>query len=114
MRGENPDLASEPAAQALKKGPETAVNLNNYGITRLRAGDVAAARDAFARAIAIDPALPGPYYNLALMERHYRFDEPAARHWLELYRRRSNDDPDGMFAGAASSAADTARGGTDR
>jgi Tfp pilus assembly protein PilF len=111
LRGDHPDEASGPAAEALKHGPETAVNRNNYGITRLRAGDVDGARAAFERAIEIDPALPGPYYNLALLERHYRFDERAASRWLELYRKRSNDDPDGMFASSPEPAeADTTRG----
>jgi Tfp pilus assembly protein PilF len=97
LRGETPDRADEAAARALKQGPETAVNRNNFGITRLRAGDVEGARASFERAIELDPALPGPYYNLALLEKHYRFDERAAAKWLALYRERSNDDPDGLF-----------------
>jgi tetratricopeptide (TPR) repeat protein len=114
LRGAEPDRAAEPAVQALKRGPETAVNRNNYGITRLRAGDVEQAREAFERAIEIDPALPGPYYNLALLERHYRFDEPKAQRWLDRYRRLSNDDPDGMLATPAATEAATATRDTTR
>ncbi len=97
LRGDSPDQATDPATRALKQGKESAVNRNNFGITRLRAGDVEGALESFTRAIELDPALPGPYYNLALLERHYRFDERAAARWLALYRERSNDDPDGLF-----------------
>jgi tetratricopeptide (TPR) repeat protein len=98
LRGENPDSAEALAGEALKQNPGSAVNHNNYGITRLRAGDLPAARQAFLAAVDVDPGLPGPYYNLAILEKFYVFDEEAAAEWFRLYRERSLDDPDGLFA----------------
>jgi tetratricopeptide (TPR) repeat protein len=98
LRGLGPDAAADPAARALKQDSDSAVNRNNFGITRLRAGDVEEAEKSFQRAIEIDPALPGPYYNLALLEKFYRLDAAAAARWLALYKERSSDDPDGVFA----------------
>jgi len=98
LRGDQPGAASDLARAALDDDPHSAVNQNNYGITRLRAGDPKAARTAFLKAIEIDPKLPGPYYNLAILERFYVFDEEAAGRWLEAYRQRASDDPDNLFA----------------
>ena len=97
LRGEKPEAATEMARAALDDDPRSAVNQNNYGITQLRAGDPKAARSAFLRAIEIDPKLPGPYYNLAILERFYMFDEEAATRWLKEYRERASEDPDGLF-----------------
>ena len=69
---------------------------NNFGITKLRAGDVRAAREAFLAAIELDAKLPGPYYNLAILEQFYTFDEPAARRWFDAYWQRAKDDPDSL------------------
>jgi tetratricopeptide (TPR) repeat protein len=96
LRSASPDSAAEPAEDAVKKAPRSAVNQNNYGITRLRAGDLDGAQRAFATAIEIDPSLPGPYYNLAILEKYYRFDDDAAAKWFRLYGARSQDDPDGL------------------
>lgn len=97
LRGERPDSALRPAREALELGPASAVHRNNYGITRLKAGDVEGARRAFLGAIERDPALPGPYYNLAILERFYRLDETASSRWLGEYRKRSQEDPDGLL-----------------
>jgi tetratricopeptide (TPR) repeat protein len=96
LRGEAPDSAAAPALDALRRGGRTAVNLNNFGITRLRAGDLDAARRAFGDAIARDPSLPGPYYNLAILEKYYRFDDVAAARRFAAYWERSHDDPDSL------------------
>ncbi|HKQ57434.1 MAG TPA: tetratricopeptide repeat protein [Candidatus Eisenbacteria bacterium] len=101
LRGDTPGAAAEMAREALDEDPRSAANQNNYGITRLRAGDPKAARSAFQRAIEIDPKLPGPYYNLAILERFYMFDEEAASRWLSEYRKRATDDPDNLFAPVA-------------
>jgi tetratricopeptide (TPR) repeat protein len=97
LRGENRETAAELASEAVDHDPNSAANQNNHGIARLRAGDVKAARKAFLRAIELDPRLPGPYYNLVILERHYLFDEQAAAKWLAAYRERASEDPDGLF-----------------
>jgi tetratricopeptide (TPR) repeat protein len=96
LRTAQPDSATELAAAAVRETPRSAVSQNNYGVTRLRAGDVEAARRAFLEAIELDAALPGPYYNLAILEKYYVFDETAATRWFRLYWERSHDDPDGL------------------
>jgi tetratricopeptide (TPR) repeat protein len=96
LKGDAPDSAGPLAAAAVKENPKSAANQNNYGITRLRAGDLDGARRAFRSAIDIDPRLPGPYYNLAILERFYAMDDGAAARWFSLYRQRSSDDPDGL------------------
>jgi tetratricopeptide (TPR) repeat protein len=105
LRGDQADSAGALARAVLRQDPNNAVSLNNYGITRLRAGDHEAARRAFLDAIGRDPALPGPYYNLAILERFYARDDSAATAWFQRYWKRSHDDPDslhGTFAERAS------------
>jgi tetratricopeptide (TPR) repeat protein len=96
LRGDHPEQAHELAAASLAADPDHAVNQNNFGVTRLRAGDVDAAERAFRRAIEVDPNRPGPYYNLAILHRFYRLDDDEAARWFALYRQRSNADPDGL------------------
>jgi len=96
LRGASPDSATDLANQALHDAPKSAVSQNNFGITRLRAGDPAGARRAFLSAIEIDPRLPGPYYNLAILDKFYALDDEQASHWYKLYRDRAADDPDGL------------------
>lgn len=104
LRSEAPDGASAPALAALQKGDPSAVNYNNYGITQLRAGDPGGARTSFLRAMDINPDLPGPYYNMAILEKYYLLNDAAAARWFRMYRERSLEDPDGLvdvFAGKA-------------
>jgi len=103
LRGDHPEAATALAKEALDDNPRSAANQNNYGITRLRAGDPKAARDAFLRAIDLDPRLPGPYYNLSIVERFFFFNEEAATRWLKAYRERSSEDPDNLFGPVARS-----------
>ncbi|HTR97636.1 MAG TPA: tetratricopeptide repeat protein [Candidatus Acidoferrales bacterium] len=98
LRGESPDSAAGPAKDAVRRDSRSAVNQNNFGITRLRAADPDGARKAFMAAIARDPDLPGPYYNLAILEKFYRLDDAAAAHWYAEYARRSQADPDSLAA----------------
>ena len=96
LRGSDPAPASALAEWAVYDEPHSAVTQNNYGITKLRAGDPKAARKAFEEAIKLDPKLPGPYYNLAILEKFYAFDDAAAANWFKKYRERANDDPDNL------------------
>lgn len=97
LRGDQPDSAAAPAAAAVRTDPHSAVNQNNYGITRLRAGDPVAARHAFLSAIERDPDLPGPYYNLAILEKYYLFQDDDASRWFDAYWTRSHADPDSLY-----------------
>jgi Tfp pilus assembly protein PilF len=78
----------------VRDDPKSGACRNNYGITRLRAGDPAAAREALQAAIQIDPRLPGPYYNLAILEKYYALDDAAAERSFGQYWERSHADPD--------------------
>ena len=96
VRGADADSALTATERALRAGPESAALRNNRGIALLRAGDAEAARAEFARAIALDPARPGPYYNLAILERFYRMDTDAAKRWFQEAWSRSHADPDSL------------------
>ena len=112
LRGHQPEAADRLALAALKRDEKSAVNQNNYGITLLRAGDVEAAQAAFQKALELDGRLPGPYYNLAILEKYYRLDDDAAARWMASYRKLSTADPDGLFEefGIAEGAAQPAGG----
>jgi len=96
LRGETPDEATELSRWVLDRDPKNAVNLNNRGITLLRAGDAEAARRTFLEAIERDAKRAGPYYNLAILEKFYLLDDAAAARWYAAYRERSQADPDGL------------------
>lgn len=98
LRGSAPDSAAGLAEEALRRNSKSAVSRNNAGIAKLRAGDVEGARRAFESAIERDASLPGPYYNLAILEKYYRLDDSAAGLWFAQYWNRSHDDPDGLNA----------------
>jgi len=95
--------AADLASQAVWNDARSAVNQNNWGIIRLKAGDPNNARKAFLKAIELDPKLAGPYYNLALLEKYWMLDDQAAADWFTKYRDRSSDDPDGMAEALARS-----------
>jgi len=108
LRGAAPDSAAALAERAAHEHPRSAADRNNLGIARLRAGDTAGARAAFLDAIRLDATLAGPYYNLAILDKFYRFDDDAAARWYAEYRARSNDDPDGLARVFAAPAAGVA------
>jgi tetratricopeptide (TPR) repeat protein len=110
LRGNHPETAAAPATAAVDDDPRSAANQNNYGITRLRAGDPAAARIAFLKAIELDPKLPGPYYNLAILEKFYLFDDEHAARWFKAYRDRDQSDPDSLAQAFAKSDAHATAG----
>jgi len=88
--------AAELARAAAHDHPKSAACQNNYGVARLKVGDATGARKAFMKAIELDPARPGPYYNLAILEKYYALDDEAAAKWFARFRERSSDDPDGL------------------
>lgn len=90
------DSAAALVREAVHADGRSAANRNNEGLVKLRAGDVEGARRALLAAIERDPQLPGPYYNLAILEKFYVFDDEAAARWFRLYRDRATDDPDGL------------------
>lgn len=95
--------AAERALQADEQAPEA---LNNQGIALLVRGDPENARIRFEQAHALDPDLPGPLYNLAIVEQFYFFREEKARAWFDLYLERSDLDPDGLKSVLAPSRAE--------
>jgi hypothetical protein len=46
------------------------------------------------RAHEIDPDLPGPLYNLAILEEFYLMNHEEAASWFERYWSLSQEDPD--------------------
>ena len=98
VRGGTADSAARLTEDALRAAPESAANHNNRGIALLRSADPDAAAFEFERAIALDPALPGPWYNLAILERWYRLDPVAAAQRFQQYWTRSHADPDSLYA----------------
>ena len=95
--------ASDLAGATVWNDSKSAANQNNFGITRLKAGDPKGARKAFLRAIELEPAMAGPYYNLALLEKYWMLDDEAAAKWFAQYQKRSSDDPDGLADALAKS-----------
>jgi len=95
LRGDS-FAAAEAVARHALQARESASNHNNLGIALLYAGKPEEARESFLAARERDPALPGPLYNLAIVDRFYRFDEAAARDWFRRYRELSDEDPDGL------------------
>lgn len=95
LRGGSFDRSEDVARRAVKAA-DTASNRNNLGIALLYAGKPEEAREAFLKAHDKDEDLPGPLYNLAIVDRFYRFDDEAARSWFRRYRELSNEDPDGL------------------
>lgn len=98
LRGASPDSAASRAKELARHEPRSAAGQNNAGIALLRSGDVDGARRAFEAAIERDPALAGSYYNLAILEKYWRFDDEAASRRFAEYWSRSHDDPDGLSA----------------
>lgn len=94
LQGDDFKTAPRLAERALRAGGETAANLNNQGISLLQVGDPAGAREAFLRALEIDPDLAAAMYNLAIVEKFYFFDEEKAKDWFGQYAARSEQDPD--------------------
>ena len=96
LRGDAWRDAEGVARRALDADPRSAANHNNFGITQLYGGKPEAAREAFLKARELDAKLPGPCYNLAIVERFYFFDDESAREWFDRYLELAADDPDGL------------------
>lgn len=104
LRGNDFKNAVEPERQLVKSQPDVAAHRNNLGIALLYAGKPAEAKAEFERAHEMDPHLPGPLYNLAIVERFYFFDEESANAYLQSYLRMASDDPDGLVEQFATGA----------
>jgi tetratricopeptide (TPR) repeat protein len=98
LRGRSADSAVKLTQAAVKAVPGSAANHNNLGIALLRAADPDGAAREFEKAIALDPRLPGPWYNMAILERWYRLDRAAAAQRFQQYWSRSHADPDSLYA----------------
>lgn len=98
LRSAVSDSVAGVKKNGIEGGAHTAAEHNNLGIVKLRSGDPNGARKEFQTAIDKDPKLPGPYYNLAILEKFWLLDDDAAERWFRAYRQRSNDDPDSLFA----------------
>jgi tetratricopeptide (TPR) repeat protein len=98
LRSDRPDSARGLVEAAVDADGGSAANQNNAGIVKLRGGDADGARKAFLRAIDLDPRLAGPYYNLAILDKFYRFDDESAAKWFRSYWERSHQDPDSLRA----------------
>lgn len=100
LRSEDFQSSLPLAEDALADNPHSAANHNNHGISLLYAGRPEEARQAFFRALEIDPELPGPLYNLAIVENFYFFDTEASRDYFHRYqtvtRDRYAEDPDDL------------------
>ncbi len=116
VRGTENATALTLTEKAVKAAPKSAANHNNRGIALLRGADPDAAAREFERAIELDPSRPGPYYNLAILERWYRLDHAAAAKRFQQYWTRSRSDPDSLYAelGRAGSPVPVAEEGPNR
>jgi Flp pilus assembly protein TadD len=96
IQADDPEGASIFAERAVQVDDARAENWNNVGVIRLRSGDPLGARRALLRANEIDAELPGPYYNLAILDKYFLFNDREAAAWFAEYWSRSQDDPDGL------------------
>jgi tetratricopeptide (TPR) repeat protein len=109
LKGDAYRNSLEIAKKALEAEP-SAANHNNYGIARLYAGKPEAAKKSFLTARKIDPELPGPLYNLAIVDWFYFFNAEGAREWFRRYREFSDEDPDGLADILTTELAETSTG----
>jgi len=96
LRGDNFKNAVEPERSLVEHQPDVAAHRNNLGIALLYAGKPEEAKQEFEKAHEMDPKLPGPLYNLAIVERFYFFDEKSSNEYLQNYLLLASDDPDGL------------------
>ena len=96
LRSEHPERLGPRAAELALEADESPINLNNQGIALLIKGEAREARQIFERAHELAPKLPGPLYNLAIVERFYFRNDVKAREWFERYLALSDSDPDGL------------------
>jgi Tfp pilus assembly protein PilF len=98
LRGDHYYESLAIAEAALQADPSSASNHNNYGIALLYDGRPEGAREAFLRALELDPQLSGALYNLAIVETYYFYDLEKGRAWFERYAQFENEDPDELGA----------------
>jgi tetratricopeptide (TPR) repeat protein len=93
LQGDEYLTSLDDAVQAVKENPDSAANLNNYGISLLYAGQPEEAREAFKNALALEPKLPGSLYNMAIVENFYFFDPTASNAYFAEYREVTKGHP---------------------
>jgi tetratricopeptide (TPR) repeat protein len=101
-----PAFALRQAERAVRKDPDSAEYQHDLGVAHRRLGKLDRARAAFARAAALDPANPWPWFDRGRTE--LALEEPAAA--LEAFRRAAEvvEGPEGarFLAWAARAARD--------
>ncbi|UCF04281.1 MAG: tetratricopeptide repeat protein [bacterium] len=78
----------------IKRAPENPDHLYALGSSRFHLRDLAGARDAFARALSIDPSYLKARFSMAVVCEKLGKREEALLHWTEYLRL----DPDGEWA----------------
>jgi tetratricopeptide (TPR) repeat protein len=96
LSGNEFEPALKFAQQAVTRNPKHAQTRNNFGVALLYAGKPDEAKAQLLQAHELDARLPGPLYNLAIVDRFYFFDAEASRQWLNEYLQLSTEDPDGL------------------
>ncbi len=100
LQGDDFESSLPDVRATVEANPHSAANHNNHGIALLYAGRPGEARDAFLRALEIDPELPGGLYNLAIVENFYFFDRVAGQDYFQRYQtamgNRPAADPDDL------------------
>jgi tetratricopeptide (TPR) repeat protein len=84
--------AVTPESAAASSAPESAASLNQLGVTLRHQGQFGQARDAYERAIVLDPSYAAAILNLGILLDLYLGDAPAA---LVLYQRYLTLSPTG-------------------
>ncbi|MBI4312870.1 MAG: tetratricopeptide repeat protein [Chloroflexi bacterium] len=86
--------AADTFADALKVAPDNAKVRNDLGSSLLYQGMVGLAKEEYVKAIALDPSLPDPHFNLAVVLSHSATPDIAGAlaEWREVIRLAPESD----------------------